>query len=197
MLLHNALAAIHFWAGGSERVIAYDNALLSVATVSAVIWTGGFVLRTIAGRHVEKSDVPLLAALMFTMDFLQTAFMGAILGLIATPMWIQIASILYLLVYVPGEVAYVQAARRDRSADKPLGFTWAHLAQRFRRNVGDAIQQTGPSKYIWQRILLHGGVVLALFFPTTLCVSLVTWMWTLLGMWNLSLFVYAELLTSE
>lgn len=67
------------------------NALVSIASVAVVIWTGGFIVR----GWMQSTSVALLAG----MSYLQYAFFASILALLSNALTLRIAAVIFVFYY--------------------------------------------------------------------------------------------------
>ena len=175
----------------ASRQPTYDTPLLAVASIAVVIWTGGFVLRSLK----PSLGAAQLVGLMWAMDYLQTAFMVASYSLIWAPHGLRIGALLYLAIYLSGEMKIARAVRSIDRALPPTGFTIREMVQRYLLNIAKTVRTSGWTSYIRNRTILHGGVIVGFAWPTAPIVATIAWVWTLIGMWTLVQYLFAELYT--
>ncbi|HYK52969.1 MAG TPA: hypothetical protein VEV38_05515 [Candidatus Eremiobacteraceae bacterium] len=67
------------------------NALVAIASVAVVIWTGGFIVR----GWVQSTSAALLAG----MSYLQYAFFAAMLALLANALTLRVVAVFFVFLY--------------------------------------------------------------------------------------------------
>jgi hypothetical protein len=105
--------AVASWYTGAEFVgDGPREALIAIASVAAVAWTGGFIIRGFPGTKTTL-------ALMEAMDYLQTAFFGPIIVLLASPAALRTAAIAFVALYAAAPLALARRQRRERISALP------------------------------------------------------------------------------
>jgi hypothetical protein len=171
----------------------YDSALSGIGTVSGVVWAGGFVVRSFWSKRRPN----LTWSLMLAMNFLQNAFMTVTFALFAAPHGLRLAAIGYLVFYIPNDSLVISAAVRHKRGivdPEPTGSGIASTLRKLYSKIAPILLTKGSvSSFVVRRALLHGGFAFFLAFPTSLCVAVVAWCWTLIGMWSVLQRLYDDL----
>lgn len=117
--------SIWSWLLSTPDVPPPTEALVTIASVAVVIWTGGFIVR---------GWMRTTASLVAGMNYLQFAYFGAILGLLANGLTLRCVSIVFFAYYL---IFFRRHAERLRQGEEyarpivPLLHVAVDLGQRF------------------------------------------------------------------
>ena len=89
-----------------------NDALIAIASVSAVVWTGGLIAWQIKAWTLSRN---------FALDMLQTAFMASIISLVAHPPTFRIVATFFLLYYGIGSIVGLAKNRNGDTWNKWFG----------------------------------------------------------------------------
>lgn len=85
------MTALWSWFINAPSSVMPTQALIAIASVAVVIWTGGFIVR---------GWMRTTGGLVAGMSFLQFAFFGAILTLLASPLTLRCAALAFFVYYL-------------------------------------------------------------------------------------------------
>lgn len=129
-----------------------DNALIAIASVSAVAWTGGLVAYQIKRYTVGRA---------FALDILQASFMGCVFGLFMTPLTLRYVATAFTLFYVYSSVyALLFQYKNIESVRKRL----KGEAKTLPDDVVDKIRETGR-RYAWLTLASMIAYVAIIVWP--------------------------------
>jgi len=144
--MYAAINAMWRWyLSSGPSVDGPHDALLGIANVAVVVWTGGFVLR--AWR--VKATLPL----MFGMDLLQIAFTGAIIVLLAPAVWLRSFALVFLIVYSTNAFSKVRLVKKREVIDPNLNW------------IANEIDRIGINNYYLMQAVLLSTYFIAFLMP--------------------------------
>lgn len=162
-------AVVHWFLSVPPNGEAKD-ALIAIASVAAVVWTGGLIT-----MQLKKLSTILGNAL----DYVQTAFMGACFGLFATGVPLRCAVIVFGLIYTIQSIAsLVQSTwllRRAKAGEvvfKHKNGIW-YYTERFAK---------GTRQYAWTTLASMLAYVAVFVWPTQYAMCWFGWGLLYLGM---------------
>lgn len=147
----------------------YKEALLATASVAAVVWTGGLIVRQLKAPSITIAN---------GLDFVQAAFMGPLVALATNGVPLRLAAIAFLVVYT------IVAAYHIRE-----GLLWRKQI----RMVNPAIFHAGnahDAKMYAKQTLAYGtwtlismiAYIFVIWRPTPLTVFVVSWVMLFVGL---------------
>jgi len=95
-----------------------NDALIAIASVSAVVWTGGLIAWQIKAWTLSRN---------FALDMLQTAFMASIISLVAHPPTFRIVATFFLLYYGIGSIVGLAKNRNGDTWNKWFGKKYPNI----------------------------------------------------------------------
>jgi uncharacterized membrane protein len=158
----------------------YKDGLIVIASVSAVIWTGGLIT-----MQLKKNSITLMNGL----DFLQNAFMGTAIGMFVTGVPLRLVILLFGIFYTQKSLRELKHGFDLRRLDRqgvittlvPQGLVW-----------------TGPYA---KAVIMYSSLTLAsmvaylgvFVYPTQFALCIFGWVLTFFGMQ----FILARLYTDD
>jgi len=149
------------------------NALVAIASVAVVIWTGGFIVRGWA----QSTSAALLAG----MSYLQYAFFGSMLALLSNALTLRFISVFFVFYYASFFVRHTRRlAQREPNIELFLPYV-------------DALRISGKSFWTVMQAVEFIPLVLVFIWPDPRVLAWSCAIMTFLGYQIILAFVYRDL----
>jgi hypothetical protein len=166
---------VFYWLTHPAPITAVPTeALVAIASVAVVIWTGGFIVR----GWMQSTTAGLMAG----MNYLQFAFFGAILALLANALTLRCLSVLFFLYYASFFRRHL-ARLRLREPEVALFLPFF-----------DAVRVTGERFWIALQVVQLVPLLIAFIWPDPRVVAWACAAMTFLGYQILLAFIYSDVL---
>jgi hypothetical protein len=152
------------------------NALVAIASVAVVIWTGGFIVR----GWVQSTSAALLAG----MSYLQYAFFAAMLALLANALTLRIVAVLFVLLYAS---FFARHTRRLSAREPNIELFLPYV---------DALRVSGKAFWTGMQIIEFIPLAIVFIWPDPRVVAWACAIMTFLGYQIILAFVYRDLYDS-
>lgn len=132
-----------------------DTALFAIASVAAVVWTGGLVAYQLKGPSIGR---------IIALDMVQLSFLGAIFGLFLQPLTFRYTATVFWCLYIAGSIVILHQNRnidfvsKDRAKFPAL--TDDFYQEQARQNIRYAIVTVASSALlVWMIIYPYPTVI--------------------------------------
>jgi hypothetical protein len=153
------------------------EALVAIASVAVVIWTGGFIVR----GWMQSTAVALMAG----MNYLQFAFFASILALLANALTLRCLAIAFLFYYGSFFVRYANALR-EREPEVELFLPYL-----------DQVRVKGPNFWLTVQAIQLLPIVTTIVWPSPRVLAWACAAMTFLGYQIILAFVYSDIFTKK
>jgi hypothetical protein len=156
-----------------EAPDAYKDALIAVASVAAVVWTGGLIT-----MQLKKTSVVLMNGL----DYLQTAFMGSMLALFASGVWLRVIVLAFGVYYIQLAFQQLILARKLWLCHTDGEEIVTINPDGVPRSVACGPYAKALVQYVFWTLVSILGYVAIFVWPTRFAMSIFTWTILYVGM---------------
>jgi hypothetical protein len=150
VMLHNVLARFLAWLidAGTSNTHALDNALVALASVSAVLWAGCLITWQLKAWSPERTA---------SLDFFTIAFLVALLALFLEPLGVRIAMLLLVVSAIRG----VRNTKKNLRTPQEMK---ASAKPQFQSLPDDAWERIAQNNRRYYRAILRTPIYFAVLF---------------------------------